>query len=115
MLANINNQTVTQSARIKLNGQVVPVHQVRYFIGDQGPFTDAFEGDQFTPENVQTAQAARIVNLHEIGVPLPQPPMKQPGNPGYQIPIVPTPPVGAPVGPAPAPTGHFTYTPPAKV
>ena len=104
MLANIGNVRVMQSARVKLGGQVVPIHQVSYTIGDQGPFTDAFEDAQYTPENVQQAQAERIVKLHQIGVPLPVPPEPVPGDPTkWKLPTQPTPPIkpGLPIVHAP--------------
>lgn len=105
MLENVNNTRVVQSARIKLNGQVEPIHQVTYMIGEQGPFTDAFANGDFTPENVEAKQAERIVSLHRIGVALPVPPVEHSGEPGVWDVHRSNPggphPVGAPILPPP--------------
>jgi hypothetical protein len=113
MLANVNNVRIVQSATVGLDGRVSPVKRVTYYVGDQGPFTDNYPEELYTPENVYAGQAKNIVNLHQIGVPLPHPPEPVPGQEGHwRIPILPTPIKGAPVGPAPAPIGHMHFTSP---
>jgi len=113
MLANIGNVRVSQSARIALGGNVIPTHQVMYTIGDQGPFTDAFADSQYSPQNVYTIMAARMVKLYHLGVTLPYPPKQVGTNPNtWQIPLLPNPGDVAVGSAALAPTGVFTYVEP---
>lgn len=113
MLANIDNLRVVQSARLSLNGQAIPTHQVIYTIGDQGPYNDNFTADQWTPDNVFRAQAARIVKLYQIGVKLPYPPVQTPGLPKqWTIPILPNPTASNGSTAALTPVGSYTYIEP---
>jgi hypothetical protein len=113
MLANIDNIRVSQTARVQVTGQVTAAHAVLYTIAGQGPYTDYFEDPNFTPQNVFTAQAARIVKLYHLGVQLQYPPGAVPGQPGtWSIPILPNPSVAGTTAGALVPTGNFIYTEP---
>ena len=86
MMENVSDVHVTQSARMKLNGQVTPIHQVQYMVGGHGPFTDTYEEEGFTPQNVQTNMQKKIVSLHEVGAELPHPLEPEPGSAtGYKV------------------------------
>jgi hypothetical protein len=105
MLANVSDVRVTQTARVNMNGQVTPIHQVQYNIAGQGPFRDSFDDAHYTPENVQNAQVARMVQMHRIGVPMPVPPQPVAGSPGsWAVPHVPPPIFDGGLPPAPVPT-----------
>jgi hypothetical protein len=72
---DVHNVTLTQSARLTLQGRAMPTQQVQYYVGDHGPFTDNYDLETFTPEEAQQGILARVHAIQQLSHSLPGPPV----------------------------------------
>lgn len=92
----VHNVTLTQSARLTLQGRAVPTQQVQYYVGNHGPFTDNYDLDTFTPEQAQQGILARVHSIQQLSPNVPgpavvthQPPPVTPAGGGEPIALPP--------------------------
>ena len=60
--------SVKQQARIDDSGRVVPVHVVRYKVGDQGPFEMRIDSDKFTGQAVTQLLDEQARHIQALGL-----------------------------------------------
>lgn len=66
--ALITDIRVTNAPLLSTGLQLVRSTQVTYNVAGQGPFTDAFNAVDYTPENVDAAWATQIEKLRALGI-----------------------------------------------
>jgi len=101
----VHNVTLTQSARLTLQGRAVPTQQVQYYVGTHGPFTDSYDLDHFTPDEAQQGILSRVHAVQQLDPGVPGPPVDRHEPPEE------TPSPGVPPRVAP-PIYHLRGTPP---
>ncbi len=63
----VHDIAVSESPHIGLSGVTQQVI-VRYFVGEaNGPFTDVYRKDEYTPEKARAAIDARVQGLRALG------------------------------------------------
>lgn len=67
----VHNVTVTQSARLNLQGRALPTQQVQYYVGEHGPFTDSYDLESYTPEEAEQGILARVHSIQQLGAQIP--------------------------------------------
>lgn len=55
-----------ESSRFNERGNVVPVIEVIFMVGEQGPFVESFRKEDYTPGSVRDKIQARANEIREI-------------------------------------------------
>lgn len=74
---SVHDVRFAQSARVTLQGQMVPTVGVTYYVGQHGPFTDSYDSTTFDHTKAQQGILQRVHGIQQIDTTLPGSPVEK--------------------------------------